>query len=280
MTRWHKRLTKRFRRQIPNSGTPSPFFIVTSVPALFERDPPKPGIQCILEKTGLLSSPSEYMESVPHQIMRAIVVRHYKTLINASGRILGWGDAPRVREWETDLAYVDEILNARNIDFTAVYTSDLERARQTGMFYARKRGIHLLHDTIKLNEVNYGTLFRKSKSWVEKNIPQHKNNPDFIYPGGESFTQMQSRSVKYLESVASKRQNETILVVVHAGVIRGFVSHFLGLPYAENLKHKITHRYIGDFLFEGDQCIRYDELGMPSGFVRDSVIATPFSCPK
>jgi len=209
--------------------------------------------------------------------MRAIVVRHYKTLINASGLIMGWGDAPRVKGWEADLAYVDAILNERDIQFSTVYTSYLERARQTGMFYARKRGIPLVHDTQALNEVNYGALYRKSKSWVEKTIPQHKKDPDFVYPDGESFSQMQARSVEFLESLTAKHQDETILVVVHAGVIRGFISHFLKLPYMENLKRKITHRYIGNFLFEGDQCIRYDELSSSlSGFVKDGVISVPF----
>ena len=207
--------------------------------------------------------------------MRAIVVRHYKTLINASDQIMGWGDAPPAKGWEADLAFVDAILKQRGIEFAAVYTSYLERARQTGMFYARKRGIRLVHDTLALNEVNYGSLFRKSKSWVEKTIPQHKNDPDFVYPNGESFRQMQTRSVEFFGSLSGKHQGQNVLVVVHAGVIRGFVCHFLGLPYAENLKRKITHRYIGDFLFDGEQCVRYDELGKPSGFVRDSVISVP-----
>jgi len=86
---------------------------------------------------------------------------------------------------------------------------------------------------------------------------------------------MQARSVAFFQSLTNKLSGECILIVVHAGVIRGFVSHFLGLPYAENLKRKMTHRYIGDFLFEGDQCVRYDELGKPSGFVRDGVISVP-----
>lgn len=207
--------------------------------------------------------------------MRAIVVRHYKTLNNASGHILGWGDAPRVKEWESDLAYVEQILREKEIHYTSVYTSYLERARQTGMFFARKRGIHLLHDSIHLNEINYGELFRKSKSWVEENIPQYKQDPEFVYPGGESFMQMQRRSVDYLQAIAAKRRNETILVVVHAGVIRGFVCRFLDLPYAENLKHKISHRYIGDYQFEGNRCVSYNEIGEPSGFVQDGVISVP-----
>ncbi|MCP3867580.1 MAG: histidine phosphatase family protein [Gammaproteobacteria bacterium] len=69
--------------------------------------------------------------------MRVIVVRHYKTLINASGRIMGWGDAPWVSGWEADPAYVHEVLNDRGFQYSAVYTSYLERARQTGMFFAK-----------------------------------------------------------------------------------------------------------------------------------------------
>jgi hypothetical protein len=90
---------------------------------------------------------------------------------------------------------------------------------------------------------------------------------------------MQQRSISYLSSLAQRHPDQTVLIVVHAGVIRGLVSHFLGLNYADNLKHKISHRYIGDFLFDGESCVRYDELGKPSGFVREGVIDIPFSCP-
>ncbi|MEJ2528790.1 MAG: hypothetical protein P8Z39_01575, partial [Gammaproteobacteria bacterium] len=54
------------------------------------------------------------------------------------------------------------------------------------------------------------------------------------------------------------------------------VSYFLGLPYSENLKRKISHCYIGDFLFKHERCVSYNELGKPSGFVQDGVIAIPY----
>jgi broad specificity phosphatase PhoE len=211
--------------------------------------------------------------------MRAIVTRHYKTLINASEQILGWGDSPRDKGWKADVEFVSDRIKENGISFDAVYSSDLERARQTAMFYARQFGKHIIHDTPALNEVNYGELYKKKKAWVAKNYPQHKKDPDFVYPGGESFRQMQQRSVNYLSNLAVTQPQQTVLLVVHAGVIRGLVSHFLGLNYADNLKHKISHRYIGDFLFEGNTCERYDELGKPSGFVREGVIKIPFSCP-
>ena len=208
--------------------------------------------------------------------MRAIVVRHYKTLINASDLIMGWGDAPRVKDWEQDLAWVNQRLRELEVPIDSVYSSALERARQTAMYYAKQRGIWLIHDAAALNEVNYGTLYRKSKKWVAQNIPQYKTDPDFVYPEGESFRQMQERSVDFLLSRIPRHSGETVLVVVHAGVIRGLICRFLGLNYAANLKRKVSHRYIGDFELEGGNCIRYNELGNPSGFVKQGELRIPY----
>ncbi len=208
--------------------------------------------------------------------MRTIVVRHYKTLINASDLIMGWGDAPRVKDWEQDLAWVNQRLQELEIPIDSVYSSVLERARQTAMYYAKQRGIWLIHDAASLNEVNYGTLYKKSKTWVAQEIPQYKTDPDFVYPEGESFRQMQKRSVDFLLSRIPHHRDGTVLVVVHAGVIRGLICHFLGLDYAANLKRKICHRYIGDFELEGGACNRYNELGNPSGFVKQGELQVPF----
>ncbi len=210
--------------------------------------------------------------------MRAIVVRHYKTLLNASNQILGWGDAPRAKDWGDDIAYVYGRLRELEISFDRVYSSNLERARRTAMHYARSYGILYVHDAPELNEVNYGALYKKSKQWVTKNIPQHKKDPDFVYPEGESFRQMQQRSVDFLLSQNAFYPDSTALVVVHAGVIRGFISHLLGLDYARQLKQKVSHRYIGDFTLDRDgTCSRYDELGKKSGFVRSRAIRVPWT---
>ena len=211
--------------------------------------------------------------------MRAIITRHYKTLVNAADQILGWGDAPRHFDWQDDVDFVDDCLREHGIKFDAVYSSALERSRQTAMFHARRHGIKLIHDSPALNEVNYGELFRKDKQWVAEHYPLHKKDPDFVYPGGESFRAMQHRSVGYFSSLATRQAGKTILLVVHAGVIRGLISHFLGLDYAANLKRKISHCYVGEFSFEGGTCVRYDELGKPSGFVRDGVVQVPCACP-
>ena len=212
--------------------------------------------------------------------MRAIIARHYKTKDNALDNILGWKDSPRGKGWKSDFEFVSTQLRDSNIRFDAVYSSDLERARQTAMFHASYFDIQTIRTKQALNEVNYGILYKKKKKWVASHYPEYKNDPDFAFPGGESFRQMQKRSVNCILSLAKKRPGQNILIVAHAGVIRGLISHFLDLDYAENLKRRISHRYLGDLTFDGESCVRYHELGKLSGFVKDEVIEVPVDCNK
>lgn len=210
--------------------------------------------------------------------MRLILTRHYKTRNNEDDRIMGWGDSPPGLDWKADIDFVDDCLRQCGLEFDAVYSSDLERSRQTAAVHAVRFGIPMVNSRPELNEVNYGQLLNRKKDSVAKEYPQHKKNPDMVYPGGESFRQMQQRSVAFLSSLALERPQQTLLIVSHAGVIRGIVSHYLGLDYADHLKQRISFRYIGDLLFESSRCIRYDELGNPSGFVENGVIDLPYEC--
>lgn len=189
---------------------------------------------------------------------------------------MGWGDAPRAEDWEADLLHVDELIRNREFRFDAFYSSALGRARETTRYFARKRGCSTVHAAPELNEVNYGELFQRSKRWVAENYPGYKTDPDFVFPEGESFHQMQRRSVEFLLSLQRMHSTDTLLMVAHAGVIRGLVSHFLDLDFSSNLKRKVSHRYVGEFCIENDACVFYDEPGKHSGFVKDSIIEVPW----
>jgi broad specificity phosphatase PhoE len=209
--------------------------------------------------------------------MRVILTRQYKTRTNEENRILGWGDSPPGSDWRADIEYVDTCFQDHGLHFDKIYSSDLERSRQTAIIHAVRYGVTPVNSAAELNEINYGKLQKQKKSWVTRRYPRHKNDPDMVYPGGESFRQMQQRSVGFLLSLATKLPRQTVLIVAHAGVIRGVVSHFLGLEFADNLKQKVAFRYIGDFLLQDGDCLRYDELGEASGFVSNGVIELPFS---
>lgn len=207
--------------------------------------------------------------------MNLYVVRHYQTRINVESRIMGWGDSPPADDWELDLLSVSHRLKKAGIQFDRIYTSKLKRARETGKFFAWQLKVKKISGVAAFNEVNYGKLFRKSKKWVAGNIPEYKTDPDFIFPKGESFNQMRERSVDTVQHLTAKLPNQNILLVAHAGVIRGLICHYLDLPYAPNLKRHISHRYIGVFEFKRGSCRKYDELGSLSDFVRKDIIDTP-----
>ncbi len=208
--------------------------------------------------------------------MRALVIRHYRTEFNEAGRLMGWEDSPRGREWKPDFDFVDARLHEQGVEFDAIYSSDLERSRQTARIHADNQGIAEVQDTRQLNEINYGRLQKLKKTWIQRFFPQHKTSADLVYPGGESFRQMQQRSVEFVVSMAASNPDQTVLIVTHAGVIRGLVSHFCGLDLGDHLKHFISFRYIGDFEFDAAGLKRYDELGESSGFVDSGIIRLPF----
>jgi alpha-ribazole phosphatase len=213
--------------------------------------------------------------------VRLLVVRHYKTQINAKRHIMGWGDSPPINGWERDMLAVLDRLQAMDLRIDAIYTSGLKRARATGEFYANQLAVEGLFSDDALNEVNYGSLFDKSKKWVAQHVPEYKTDPDFVFPEGESFTQMQQRSIAFVESLTGRDEEQTLLLVVHAGVVRGMICHYLGLDYGQNLKRRVSHRYIGDFQFGRSRLQGYDELGSHSDFVSDGILSLPVhTCPE
>jgi len=171
---------------------------------------------------------------------------------------------------------VDACLVKRGLAIDAIFSSDLGRARETARYYAQQRGIARVESHLAFNEVHYGDLLGLDKDSVSTLYPLFKKDPDFVFPRGESFRQMQARCQAKVQELAARYPDRTLLLVAHAGVIRALICHFLALDLGENLKRKVSHRYVGDFLLQEGQCLRYDELCQLSGFVRDRIISLPW----
>ncbi len=208
--------------------------------------------------------------------MRALVVRHYKTKSNATQRILGWTESPPVKRWRKDTKFVSNILQKADITIDAIYTSELARARNTGMYYTENLNVRQFNSEQALNEVDFGDLSKKNKRWVVTQYPGYKSNAGFVFPNGESYLGMQSRSITCLHKLVAQHSKQTILFVVHSGVIRSWICHFLKLNYDNYLGLPISHRYIGVFDFEGAKCRSYSELGVQSDFIENG--ASPSGC--
>ncbi|MBI2528699.1 MAG: histidine phosphatase family protein [Candidatus Rokubacteria bacterium] len=115
---------------------------------------------------------------------------------------------------------------------TAVYTSPLERARETAEAIARACHVPARVEP-GLNEVQIGrwtglsiARARRKREWT--NVLRHPSG--FRFPDGEFFPEMQARVVAALERLCERHPGETVVAVSHGDPIKAAVAHALGVP--------------------------------------------------
>ena len=161
---------------------------------------------------------------------RFIVVRHGETEWNRQGRYQGHLDSPLTPVGHAHgRALADRLARHR---FTALYSSDLGRARRTAELVAGRTGHAVLLDA-RLRERNLGIFQGLTKAEVKGGFPAeyrlHKT-PDFVIPQGESARQRFECAVSCFEELARIHASEQIVVVTHGGVISAMLRHVLGIP--------------------------------------------------
>ena len=112
-----------------------------------------------------------------------------------------------------------------DVNFTAIYSSDLIRAVHTAEPHAAKRGlkINTCEDFRELyfgNWENASVLMLKERFHEQFMIGWRQNFGTFTAPEGESVVAMADRMVKGLEKIAHEHEGETILVTSHAAAVR------------------------------------------------------------
>lgn len=112
----------------------------------------------------------------------------------------------------------------------AVYASPMERTQETAKPIARALGLRVR--TAKgLVECDFGDWtgrklsdLRKLKAWGQ--VQRYPSG--FRFPGGESFTDMQTRVVDEAARLVAHHPGETIVAVSHADPIKAAVAHAQG----------------------------------------------------
>jgi probable phosphomutase (TIGR03848 family) len=113
----------------------------------------------------------------------------------------------------------------------AVYASPLERARETAAPVARARHLAM--------RIERGLLECDFGEWTGGKLAQLGKKPEwqviqrypsgFRFPGGESFTEMQTRITSTLARLVERHRGNTIVAVSHADPIKAAVAHALGI---------------------------------------------------
>ena len=114
----------------------------------------------------------------------------------------------------------------------AVYSSPMERTRETAAPIARACGVRVRTHR-GLIEADFGDWTGKNLSALRKLADWQtvqRNPSGFRFPGGESFTEMQTRMTGAVAELVARHPGETVVVVSHADTIKAAVAAAVGTP--------------------------------------------------
>lgn len=154
-------------------------------------------------------------------LTRICLVRHGETEWNAERRIQGQIDiglnAAGLRQAEA----AGRWLKAAGI--SALYASDLKRAWATGQAIGQVVGVQPV-PVPELRERRYGIFEGLTYAEAESRYPEgyaafEGRNADYAFEHGESLKVMYERVTGKLKELAQRHLGESIVVVVHGGVL-------------------------------------------------------------
>jgi len=155
---------------------------------------------------------------------RVCLVRHGETAWNTERRLQGHIDIPLNDTGLSQAEATARSLARAGLRFSALYSSDLERARQTAAAIARAHALPPQHDP-RLRERHYGHLQGLTLDEAEHRHPENfrrfkARDPHFALPDdGESLNTLAARVHAALEDIAREHAGETVVVVTHGGVL-------------------------------------------------------------
>jgi broad specificity phosphatase PhoE len=160
------------------------------------------------------------------------LVRHGQTDWNLTGRWQGQsGNAPGLNdEGRAQVLEVCEKLQRRNI--TAIYSSDLLRARQTASLIADSLHLTVILEP-HLREINLGIwegmLSEEIKKDYAEELAQRSLHPfQTSAPNGESPHDVSERVLPAINEIAGAHHDENILIVSHAMTLAVIICQAMG----------------------------------------------------
>ena len=151
-------------------------------------------------------------------MVRLLLVRHGESTWNAQSRWQGQADPPLSpfgeRQAEDAIARLTEVAT-----ITAVWASDLVRARRTGELIAKRLGLGGVRAEPRLRERNVGAWSGLTRDEIEQRWPgylaERRSPPDF-----EGDDALLERARAGLATAVDGTGSGDVLVVTHGGVIR------------------------------------------------------------
>ena len=159
-----------------------------------------------------------------------LLVRHGQNDWVDKKRLAGWTPGVHLnKEGKRQVELLSESLIS--VPVKAIYSSPLVRCTETADVIASRHGLEV-HINESIGEVRYGSwegkklkkLSKKKRKWAAiQHFPSR-----FQFPGGESFKAVQSRAVMAIEELHQKHEEEVVVAVSHADVIKLLIAYYSG----------------------------------------------------
>ena len=122
--------------------------------------------------------------------------------------------------------------NLATVGIQKIFSSPLERARQTAEPTARRLGLQV-EITPEIHEINFGDWTGKSIRDLDRD-PAWKNfnlyRSGTRIPNGETMLEAQSRMIAFLEKIQREDSNQTVALFTHGDPIKSVFAYYLGIP--------------------------------------------------
>ena len=171
------------------------------------------------------------------EVCELLLIRHGQQVIDPNAAMGDLANPPLSDQGRQQARLLGEALST--VHFDAIYTSPLERARQTAEAIAQHHQMELK----VLRDIREVELFR--------DVPQDQRVEDFlgrellaavrgrmlterswdVYPSSESSHEFRKRVVNAIEAAIAAHPTERIALVCHGGVINAYIGHIIRSPY-------------------------------------------------
>lgn len=163
---------------------------------------------------------------------RIYLMRHGETLYQSEASEGAIGNGALTERGSEQIA--SAALLFRGVPIDRVYASPLARAQETARIIAHEKGLDVLvspdirgitPDEAGMAGKSIADIFRE----VQRFFQASDTSWDEPYLGGETFRQVQERGVRFLTSVLSQDDWQTLLVVAHGGLNNALLAYATGV---------------------------------------------------
>ncbi|MDP2720258.1 MAG: histidine phosphatase family protein [Dehalococcoidia bacterium] len=180
---------------------------------------------------------------------KLFLVRHASTIWAGTGRYQGFSDVPLNQEGLEQGEKLGKRLLGEK--FTAVYSSDLQRAHRTAQLIVSPRNpTPVITTTPDIRELNFGDFDGQVSQEVTAKAPDSAEiwwgrNVTRPFPGGESLQDLSDRVQRFLKKYVPAGEGDSILIVAHTGAVAIMTCLLLGIGIDHWWRFKTDNTALG-----------------------------------